>query len=146
MRLETPCVETVGYVAANMREWDRREIYATRLDDDLDSFVSDVRRVGPIWWVAGIDLPIAAFGVAPMWPGVWSMWFFATNNLDKIGFPVTRFIIRDIIPMMWGLGAHRLECRSMEGHVEAQRWLETLGAKREGSLRAFGRNREDFQF
>ena len=144
MRLEEPSVETVGWVAANMREWDRREIYATRLDDSVDAFVSDVMRAGPIFWTAGIELPIAVFGVAPMWRGVWSMWFFATNEIDKIGLGATRLIVRDIVPMMWGLGAHRLECKSMEGHTEAQRWLATLGARRESTQARYGRNGEDF--
>ena len=46
--------------------------------------------------------------------------------------------------MLWEGGAHRLECRSMEGHVEAQRWLETIGATREATLHGYGREGEDF--
>jgi hypothetical protein len=57
---------------------------------------------------------------------------------------VTKLIVRDIVPMMWDGGARRLECRSMEGHVEAQRWLETIGARREATLKAYGREGEDF--
>lgn len=32
----------------------------------------------------------------------------------------------------------------MDGHIEAQEWLETLGAKREGTLKRYGRDGEDF--
>lgn len=46
--------------------------------------------------------------------------------------------------MMWSNGAHRLECRSMDGHTEAQAWLECLGAHREGTLKAYGSGGEDF--
>lgn len=144
MRLEPLSLEPVAYVIGAMRDWDRREIYATRNDSDDTLLAQHVLRTGPISWVAGEDLPIACFGCAPLWSGVYSMWFFATDSLDKIGLSVTRMIIRSIVPMMWDLGAHRLECRSMDGHLEAQRWLETLGATREGTLKAYGRGGEDF--
>lgn len=147
MHLEPLSRGPLLHVAENMREWDRREIFATRGDDDVGALVDGAMACGPVSWLAGHRLyrePIAAFGCAPLWPGVWSMWFFATNNLRTIGLSTTRLIVRDIIPMLWREGAHRLECRSMEGHVEAQDWLATLGAKREGTLKAYGKGREDF--
>ena len=137
--------ELVSYVARNMREWDRREIFATRVDDDPENLVHDVARCGPITWVAGRDSdPIAAFGCAPLWPGVWSMWLFATDKFGDIGISMTRLVTKAIVPMMIEAGAHRLEARSMEGHTDAQRWLEVIGARREGTLARYGRNKEDF--
>lgn len=134
----------LAHVAENMREWDRREIFATRADDDPAALCDDVRRCGNISWVAGLERPIAAFGCAPMWPGVWSMWLFATDEFGRIGISVTKLVTRTIVPMMIEAGAHRLEARSMEGHADAQRWLEVIGAKREGTLVRYGRGREDF--
>ena len=133
-------------VALDMREWDRKEIFATRRDDDVADFAADVLECGPVFWAAGRypNVPIAVFGCLEMWPGVWSMWFFATDELPQIGKSVTRLIIKAIVPYLFQSGAHRLECRSMEGHVDAQRWLEVLGARREATLRAFGRGGEDF--
>lgn len=72
------------------------------------------------------------------------MWLFATDDFNQIGISVTRLIVRTIIPMMVDAGAHRLEARSMEGHTDAQRWLKVIGAKREATLRAFGRDGQDF--
>ena len=136
--------ELLAPVIANMREWDRREIFATLDGDDAD-LAEAVGGAGPVTWVAGKgDQPIAVFGCRPMWPGVWSMWFFATDEIDNIGLAVTKVIKNGIVPMLFAEGAHRLECRSMKGHTEAQRWLTVLGAKREGRLKAFGRGREDF--
>ena len=133
-------------VAQNMREWDQREIYATRQDNDPLALAEAVLNCGRVAWVAGRDeAPIAAFGCAPMWHGVWSMWLFATDDFHRIGISVTRAITRSIIPMMIDAGAHRLEARSMEGHTDAQRWLEVIGAKREGGpLRGYGRDGQDF--
>lgn len=138
--------EMVRHVARNMREWDRREIFATRPDDDPDTLAEHALLCGEIAWVAGRgDTPICAFGCAELWPGVWSMWLFATDDFGQIGFFVTKRIVRTIVPMLIEAGAHRLECRSMEGHTDAQRWLEVIGAKREGGpLKAFGREKQDF--
>lgn len=136
--------EAVRYVAENMRPWDRREIFATRIGDSTDSFVADVMETGPVSWVAGTDRPIAVYGAAPLWRGVWAVWFFATDEIGEIGLAVTRMIRNAIIPKLFETGAHRLECRSMEGHEDAQRWLEVLGAHREATLKSYGRDGQDF--
>jgi hypothetical protein len=146
MRVSSLHENPVRHIIQNMREWDRREIFATKFYGmEEEQLLEAVMGVGPVAWVAYNDLePVATFGCAPMWPGMWSMWFFATDSLPKIGIGVTKLIVRDIVPMMWDGGARRLECRSMEGHVEAQRWLETIGARREATLKAYGREGEDF--
>jgi hypothetical protein len=144
LRLFADTIENVAHVARNMREWDRREIYATRWDDNSESLAYEVMQTGEVRWVAGLEEPIAAFGCAPMWPGCWSMWLFAADDFHRIGLSVTRLVTRSIVPMLWDGGAHRLECRSMEGHVDAQRWLSTIGAEREATLKGFGRDGQDF--
>lgn len=137
--------ELVCHVIENMRALDRAEIFATRRDDSNEQLALEVMACGPIFWVAGKGPdPIAAFGCAPMWNGVWSMWLFATDKFGQIGISVTKLVTRTIVPMMIEAGAHRLEARSMEGHTDAQRWLEVIGAKREGTLKAYGRDRQDF--
>lgn len=138
--------EMVHQIARNMREWDKREIYATRCNDDPDEVAEFALACGKVSWVAGRgDKAIAAFGCAPLWPGVWSMWLFATDDFNQIGISVTRLVKKSIVPMLFDAGAHRLEARSMEGHTDAQRWLEVIGAQREGGpLRGFGREGQDF--
>lgn len=136
----------VRYVIDNMREWDRREIFATRLDSDTgDGLLEDVFRAGPVAWMAWLgDKPVAALGCSPMWRGVWGLWMFATNDFHKIGIGMTKFVIRGIVPMLWEHGAHRMECKSMEGHVDAHRWLEVIGARREATHPGYGRDGETF--
>lgn len=137
--------DLVLQVAENMREWDRREIFATRTNDSTAELVDSVQRCGAVSWVAGRgERPIAAFGCAPLWTGVWSMWLFATDDFPQIGISVTRLVVKSIVPMLMEAGAHRLEARSMEGHTDAQRWLEVIGAQREGTLARFGREAQDF--
>jgi hypothetical protein len=135
----------VAHIAANMREWDRREIFATRFGDDIDEFVLEASSRGPLAWTVGLgNEPIAAFGCHQCWPGMWSLWFFATDKLDTIGLSVTRLIIRAILPAIRGDDTRRIECRSMEGHDDAQRWLTVIGATREATLKGFGRDGDDF--
>jgi RimJ/RimL family protein N-acetyltransferase len=139
--------ELILPVARNMREWDKREIYATRFTDDPELLAKEVEFMGKeVGWVAGLgDQPIAAFGCFLMWPGVWSMWLFATDDFGRIGISMTKLIVRSIVPMLFEGGAHRLEARSMDGHVDAQRWLEVIGARREGGpLKGYGRAGQDF--
>lgn len=137
--------ELVFPVAENMRAADRAEIFATRFDDSAERLAGEAIQTGSlIGWVAGLEEPIAAFGCHMLWPGVYSMWLFATDSFHQIGLPVTRLVIRDIVPMLFEGGAHRLEARSMEGHTDAQRWLETVGARREATLKGYGRDGQDF--
>lgn len=136
--------QAVLYVARNMREWDKREIFATQLDDDPVNLAELSLAGGPVCWVVGLDQPIAAFGASLMWPGVWTLWLYATDDFGQIGLSVTKFIVRYMLPMLRDAGAHRLEARSMEGHMDAQMWLEVIGATREATLRGYGREGQDF--
>lgn len=137
----------VAMVAEKMREADRREIFATRFEDDPMAVARDAEAVfgRDVGWVSGLgDNPIAAFGCFQMWPGVWSMWLFATDDFGQIGISMTKLIVRDILPMLFDAGAHRLEARSIEGNDDVQRWLELLGARRETTLKGYGREGQNF--
>jgi len=137
--------EDLRFITARLREWDRKEIFATRWDDDPDRLAQDALSYGDFAWVAKKDEPIAAIGAAPLWPGVWSMWCFGTDRFDEIGQYLTKHAVRVMIPALKLLNYRRLECRSIEGHTKAHRWLEFLGAEVEGINREYGRNGEDFR-
>jgi hypothetical protein len=142
VRIEPARLDVVARIAENMREWDRREIYATRWDESPLALAADCLRVSGLAWTAD---DIVAIGAMPAWPGVWSVWMFATPEFPRIGLPLTRWAKREMIPAVARAGAHRAQCQSMAGHTEAHRWLETLGARIEGGpLVGYGRCREDF--
>jgi hypothetical protein len=133
-------------VASDMREVDRAEIFATRWTDSAIDLAEDICRIPGPKWVAHADGagPVAAYGAMPMWPGVWSMYLFATDDFQRVAWDVTRHIIRVMMPSLAIAKAHRAEARSAASHTEAHVWLERLGAKREATLKNYGRNREDF--
>lgn len=147
MKLASPSLLDVLYITHHMREWDRRELFATRWDEDPDHLAMDVmQRWGEHCWVAGEDRQaIAVIGAMQTWPGMWSVGMFATDDFPRIGLPLTRWVRQVMIPHIVQQGVRRGECKSMEGHTMAHRWLELLGAKREGEpLKNYGKNGETF--
>lgn len=137
--------ETALYVAVNMRDSDAREIFATRRDEDRARLAADTARRGDFAWCAGDGEPIVAIGVVFLWPGVWQAWMFATDRFDAVGFPLTRWVRRVMMPEIDRTGAHRVQAYSIEGHHQAHRWLEGLGAVHEFTHPNYGKNREPFR-
>lgn len=136
----------VLHVCINMRDRDRDEVYATRWTDSPLDLAEDMTRIpGPKWvaWREGIG-PVAAYGAMPMWPGVWSLYLFATPHFQHVAWDVTRHIRRVMMTSLSIAGAHRAEARSLSTYLEAHAWLERLGARREGELKGYGRGGEDF--
>jgi hypothetical protein len=140
--------DAVAFVARHMRADDRAEIFATRCDDDAGVIADETMafaRFGCVAWSGGITPEPAAVACAiPTWPGVWSVGMYATDRWPEVARATTRWIKGVLIPDLVAAGAHRAECRSLAAHVTAHRWLERLGAAREATLAAYGRNREDF--
>lgn len=129
-----------------MRDIDRREIFATRFDADVALLVEDLLACDSIGAViaAADGTPVAALGGIEMWPGLWSLWMFATDRWDEVAGATTRFARRTLWPSLLRLGLRRGECRSALDHVTAHRWLCFLGAEIEAVYPAFGKGGETF--
>lgn len=146
MKLVKLNLPDVLYVCHRLRAADRREVFALRFDDDPNLLAMEiVRSWGPLAWTAHHEhTPAAVFGATEMWPNVWSCWMMATDEYPKIALGMTKFVRRRIIPHLMESGATRCEARSIDGHTQAHRWIEGLGAVQEARLRRYGRNGEDF--
>lgn len=146
LRLIDATLPALESIVANLREADRRELAAQRWTDDLTSVPGDIiNHCGPFMWVVEYEgVPVAAVGAVQQWPGVVSAWMFATDSFPKVGFYLTKFIKKAMIPSLVRLGCHRCEARSIEGHTEAHRWLRLLGATEECRLKRYGKGGEDF--
>ncbi len=135
----------VGPVVRAMRVDDRREVFATRFDDDPEALVRDLvaaSRFGVV--LARGAVPAVAMGAVECWPGVWSAWLIATDDWKRVARDATRYARIAVLSVLARAGAHRCECRSIEGHHVAHRWLRHLGAREEATHRGFGRNKETF--
>jgi hypothetical protein len=136
------------YVMRNLRPADVRELEATRYGDlDRDALAYEITKVwtlnGHGWAAYGDGQPVALFGAAQPWPGVFSAFMLATDDFPRIALPVTKFVRRIFIPFLRQHG-HRVEARSIEGHDEAHRWLRVLGATEECRMKAFAKDGADF--
>lgn len=146
MRLTKPDRKALLYIVDNLRTADREELNAlTFYPDRAEVLADEVASWGPFAFVGWHDgRPVGAAGATEMWPGVWSFWMFGTDDIPKVGLEMTRLIKRRIFPLLFDLGMHRGEARSIHSHQWAHRWLKTLGFNYEATLRGFGKNGEDF--
>lgn len=139
-------VPGLEHVACHMREWDRLEIFARRWSDDPNEIVLDVQRAGFPWWIAYVDdAPVSAIGAMQGTPRVWHPWCFGTKDFPRTALALTRHAKRVIIPAVRNAGGHRMEVQSVDGHLDAQRWLDrSFGARREGTHPKRGKGGETF--
>ncbi|WP_374656134.1 hypothetical protein [Dongia sp.] len=133
-------------VAENMRAADRREIFATRFDENAELLAEDLLAGDPLGViVADRDgVPAAVLGATEMWPGLWSLWMFATDRWPSVARETTRFAKRVLWPALLKLGLRRGECRSAAEHHVAHRWLRHLGGAVESIHPAYGKGGETF--
>jgi hypothetical protein len=137
-------VMSMAYITHRLREADRIECFCGRLNT-ADALAIDAMAVPgfvDVCWLAGA--PVAAIGGRQLWPGVWSVWAFGTDDWPRVIHTLTKHTIRYLVPAMLNLGGHRAECATHVDHHEAHAWLEWLGFEREALMRGHGRNGEDF--
>lgn len=128
-------------IAYAMRQQDRDEIFALFPHDDAELIAYTAWKRSLYRWTANGQ---AAFGSMPMWPGVHSIWMFATDDFTaETSREMVRFI-RRYLRVGMPTHAHRVECKSLATHTAAHRFIEALGLRREGPVPAYGKGREDF--
>lgn len=133
-------------IARNLRASDQEEIFATHWPgEELPRLIAGAMACAPFaYCFEHAGRPAVAVGALALHPGVWRVWAFCTDDFRLVGFSVTKWIRRSMIPALLVAGAHRAEALSIDGHAEAHRWLEALGARREATLKGFGREGQDF--
>jgi hypothetical protein len=151
MKIEPALAEQIYEVAVDMRDRDFQEIAALNAVADKEELAQLLARkyIGnPDVLCASLNgKPICIGGFLPTRQNVISLMMFATEDFPKIGLALTRFIKRQMFPRLDRAGVHRIEALSLSGYDEIHAWLRTLGLAEDGGvMRAFGKNREDFQF
>jgi len=149
MILDSATPDSVYDVALNMRDADFREVCALSWSDDRREIAEDMaarwgEKPDSVYIAKMNDVPIAIVGWIPVWPSVWSVMMIATDDFRHISTPLTKVICSAIIPMLNRIGARRIECRSIEGHHTAHKWIEFLGMRNRVRLEGFGKGGEDF--
>lgn len=136
-------------IATAMREADRREIFAHRWSDEIEDFLQDFAAARPAFLAvkalcaAEFD-PIAIVGAFRRAPTIASVVMFATDRFPEIALPATRWVRRTGLPAYVDPWCRRAQCEAWVENVASLAWLQTLGFRREGVLRAYGKNGEDY--
>ncbi|WP_145670184.1 hypothetical protein [Bradyrhizobium stylosanthis] len=112
---------------------DLEQIYVLNGHRDPGVLAKVIMAAANFSWVAwGEGKPIAVFGAVEQHKGVWQIYMLTTPDFRKIAIPLTRFLKRTMVPILFDeLGCRRLEGFFHEDNVFIHRWVEGFGAKRE---------------
>jgi RimJ/RimL family protein N-acetyltransferase len=147
------CSAAILSVCVGMRAADRREVFATRADEDPHGVFADLYAMKAsclslevIYARDGLGPAVGFFGVFLRSPGVGSAVMLATPQLRPMqARAVARRVRRRIIPEMVGLGLRRVDCQCLETHEEAQAFLRWCGARRGDLREGVGKHGECFR-
>lgn len=146
-QLSSPDFASVAYIARNMRKADRDEVYNVIGHNNpflLAQQALDAGRMGSSVCAHRDNRPIAVLGFMARHPGVGSVFAFGTDEFPRVALTLTRYALRVMRPALIASGFHRVQCESRIDHHDAHAWLERLGFKREGILKAFGSDGSDY--
>lgn len=149
LKIEQATAEQIHDVALEMRARDFDEFRAANEADTREDMAAlMVRKLGnreDILCASWRDEPICIGGFILIRPRVIALMLYATDEFPRIGLPLTRFIVRQMMPRLEKAGVHRFEAQSLAGYDQVHAWLKTLGLVQEtGPLLNYGRNGEAF--
>lgn len=137
--IEDATLRDMTFIAANMRDADRREIGAVFPGAPHEVATALFMASPGLCWVARIGLdPVAAYGIAALMPGVGSGWAYGTKRMRRAVPAMTEYGRRRIAPLLIAEGFRRVEVRTAIDHDLSHRWLESLGFVREGIAVDYG--------
>ncbi|WP_299812420.1 hypothetical protein [uncultured Roseibium sp.] len=131
-----------------MRDHDRAEICCQfeHWDSRVFAIAALQSEVPGMSWAVWLDgQPAAAYGfsyVTPFDRGRWQAWAFGTKDFKRC-LPIMTRHLNEIRPIV-EKDCRRLQAIAHVDHDVAHGWIEGFGAKREGEVRGYGRNGEDF--
>jgi len=135
----------VTFIAANMRDEDRREIRAVVNESDtVIGAMLFAASPGLAWTAWTDDAPACAFGVSRLYAGLGSGWAFGSKAMRKVMPAATRFALRTVKPLLIAEGFRRIEVRTAIDHDLSHRWLIALGFEPEGVAKDYGADGLDF--
>lgn len=142
-----PDFASLSYIAVNMRQADKDEIYNVCGHNNpfiLAQQTLEAARMGSAVVAVLHQRPVAVMGFVARHPGVCTAYAYATSDFPRVALSLTKYALRVMKPALLASGFHRLECESRHDHHNAHRWLESMGFRREGILKQYGTDRSDY--
>lgn len=129
-------LDSIHYIAFNMRECDKEEIFNVLDYDCPYQFGWDAYTIfrnkgrARIGWHRG--KPAAVVGLVEERPTVWIISLFGTDDLKHVMFEIMRWGRHAIAELATEFGGRRMQCDSRATHHESHQFLRALGARQEG--------------
>lgn len=136
-----------SWVAAYMRDIDKREIYAIQSHERSEYLAYQCIHHAPRWkFNAFIDnVPVAAYGIIEPRQGMGELFAFGTKRIYGAMRAMTDHIRNDIAKEVFAdEQIQRLECRSSVEHKQAHGWIRSIGMFDSTPLDCYGKNGEDY--
>lgn len=134
------------HVSCNMRTSDFNEVMANRWNNNPHDFAAECMRLQglKLACVGGDGIPVAIGGVTSHVPGVGQAWLVGTRDIGKYGLEIAH-VCKEWTKRLFDDGTvHRIQAFSAATHTKAHQWLIGVGLKQEGTLKYYGKNKEDF--
>lgn len=97
------------------------------------------------WYSGFVPQGLAGIGgITPMWPGVANAWFGPTPLARRYPLALCEVARRAMDQARANNHLHRIECQVWAAHPTSHHWVRFLGFAREGLLRKYGPNGEDY--
>ena len=146
--LEPLTYEATEYICLHLRDRDAQEIYGLRWTDSPLALAQDTYSIiaqHGVGWVALWDgRPVATLGIVEKWPRVWQVFSYGTDDWRRSVLTLSRHGKTVIKDYLLSRDAHRLECETHCEHIDAHRWLEMMGAEKEGIRSGYGKDGSDY--
>lgn len=147
--LTDPDLMSIEFLALNMRERDRAEVFGMLTHDNPCQFAWEAYHIvlnqgrGKVAWFNGKPAAFAAF--TEQWPGVWSVWMLGTDDFKKAALPLLRWFRHEANDILTVCKGHRLQCDSRADYEEAHKMIVGMGGIQEGPpMRRYGKDGSDY--
>ena len=125
----------------DLREPDRRALEGV---GDIQAYIAQWTGMGLGFTAFVNGRPICAGGVVLLRQGVGEAWALTTPLVEAHRLVVARFAMVGLPAIVKALELHRVQVSVQRCHHASQRLVERLGFTREGLLRCYGSNGEDY--
>lgn len=88
---------------------------------------------------------VGAAGICPLWPGVGEAWLLGADRLTKHSISAAKAARTGLLDVAKAHGFWRVQAAMRSDWPELKRWARFLGMQHEGTMRAYGADRLDYE-
>lgn len=139
MKLQEPNLMNIIQVCCDLRddEWDQITKFGMVRDVDRLALMAFAMR-GPKWCLTtDAGVAVLAGGLIPQRLGVMGSWCLISNTGWRDHAAEVTKTVEDVVSKALAGSVHRIETVCLASRERAQRWYETIGLKKESTLKGY---------